>query len=82
MAYKQKGIKMNLKLKAALHTAGILAVITAVATGVNFMFTTLTAQELSTLFAVGSITFLIYCMYQVVLSRLEYDQKVDEITRK
>jgi len=25
---------------------------------------------------------LVYCMYQVVLSRLEYSQKLDEITKK
>lgn len=73
---------MTLKLRAALQTAGILAVITTVAVGVQLLFANLTAQQLSTALAVGSITFLVYCMYQVVLSRLEYEQKIKEIAQK
>ena len=73
---------MNLKLKAALQTAGILVVTSTIAVGIQLLFTTLTAKELTNLLAIGSITFLIYCMYQVVLSRLEYEQKVDEIAKK
>lgn len=73
---------MTLKLRAALQTAGILAVITTVAVGVQLLSTNLTAQQVSTALVVGSITFLVYCMYQVVLSRLEYEQKVKEIAQK
>ena len=73
---------MNLKLKAALQTAGILVVTTTIAVGIQLLFTTLTAKELTNLLAIGSITFLIYCMYQIVLSRLEYEQKVEEISQK
>jgi hypothetical protein len=73
---------MNLKLKAALQTAGILAVICTVSVGVQLLLTGLTADELSKILSVGSITLLVYCMYQLVLSRLEYTQKVDKITQK
>ena len=73
---------MNLKLKAALQTAGVLAITSTIAVGIQLLFTTLTAKELTNLLAIGSITFLIYCMYQVVLSRLEYEQKVEEIAQK
>jgi len=73
---------MNLKLKAALQTVGILVVTSTIAVGVQLLFTTLTAKELTNLLAIGSITFLVYCMYQVVLSRLEYEQKVDELVKK
>ena len=82
MAYKQKGTKMNIKIKAALQTVGILAVITSISIGVQLLVAVLTAQELSTVLAVISITFLIFGMYQMVLGRLEYNQKVDEITKK
>jgi hypothetical protein len=82
MAYKQKGTKMNIKIKAALQTVGILAVITSISIGVQLLVTVLTAQELSTVLAVISITFLIFGMYQMILGRLEYNQKVDEITKK
>ena len=73
---------MNIKIKALLQTAGILAVICTVSVGIQLLFATLTAKELTNLLAIGSITFLIYCMYQVVLSRLEYEQKVEEISQK
>jgi putative flippase GtrA len=73
---------MNLKLKAALQTAGVLAVICTVSVGVQLLLTGLTADEIAKILSVGSITLLVYCMYQLVLSRLEYTQKVDEIARK
>ena len=73
---------MNLKFKAALQTAGILAVICTVSVGVQLLLAGLTADEISKILSVGSITFLIYAIYLVVLSRLEYTQKVDEITQK
>jgi len=73
---------MNLKLKAALQTAGVLAVICTVSVGVQLLLAGLTADEISKILSVGSITFLVYCMYQLVLSRLEYTQKLDEITKK
>ena len=73
---------MNLKLKAALQTAGILAVICTVSVGVQLLLTDLTADDISNILSVGSIALLVYCMYQLVLSRLEYTQKVDEIAKK
>ena len=73
---------MNLKLKAALQTAGILAVICTVSVGVQLLLTGLTADDISNILSVGSIALLVYCMYQLVLSRLEYTQKVDEIAKK
>jgi putative flippase GtrA len=73
---------MNLKVKAALQTAGVLAVICTVSVGVQLLLTGLTADEISKILSVGSITLLVYCMYQLVLSRLEYTQKVEEIAQK
>ena len=78
----KKEPEMNIKIKAALQTAGILAVITSISIGVQLLVAVLTAQELSTVLAVISITFLIFGMYQMILGRLEYNQKVDEITKK
>jgi len=73
---------MNIKIKAALQTAGILAVICTLSVGLQLLLAGLTADEISKILSVGSIAFLIYAMYQVVLSRLEYSQKVDEIAKK
>ena len=73
---------MNLKLKAALQTVGVLAVICAVSVVVQLLLTGLTADEISKILSVGSITLLVYCMYQLVLNRLEYQQKLEEIAQK
>jgi len=73
---------MNLKLKALLQTAGILAMICTVSVGLQLLLTGLTADDISNILSVGSIALLVYCMYQLVLSRLEYTQKVDEISKK
>ena len=73
---------MNIKIKAVLQTAGILAVIVSVSIGLQLLLAGLTADEISKILSVGSITFLVYAMYLVVLSRLEYTQKVDEIAKK
>ena len=73
---------MNIEIKAALQTAGILAVICTLSVGLQLLLASLTADEISKILSVGSITLLVYCMYQLVLSRLEYDQKVDEIAKK
>jgi hypothetical protein len=78
----KKEQKMNIKLRAALQTAGILAVICTLSVGVQLLLTGLTADDISNILSVGSITLLVYCMYQLVLSRLEYTQKVNEITKK
>jgi hypothetical protein len=78
----KKEPKMNLKLKAALQTAGVLAVICTVSVGVQLLLTGLTADEIFKILSVGSITLLVYCMYQLVLSRLEYTQKLEEINQK
>jgi len=73
---------MNIKIKAALQTAGVLAVICTVSVGVQLLLAGLTADEISKILSVGSITLLVYCMYQLVLSRLEYTQKLEEINQK
>jgi hypothetical protein len=73
---------MNIKLRAALQTAGVLAVICTVSVGVQLLLTGLTADDISNILSVGGIALLVYCMYQLVLSRLEYTQKVDEIAKK
>ena len=73
---------MTLNQKAALQTAGIFAVICTVSVGVQLLLTGLTADEISKILSVGSITLLVYCMYQLVLNRLEYQQKLEEITQK
>lgn len=72
---------MTLKQRAILHTAGILAVIVAASVGVTALLNYLTAGEIINGLAFASIALLIYSMYGVVLSRLEYREKLNEIAK-
>lgn len=72
---------MTLKQRAVLQTAGILAVILGGSVGITLILQNLTTEQIINGFAMLSIALLIYSMYGVVLSRLEYDEKLKEITK-
>jgi uncharacterized membrane protein len=70
---------MTLKQRAVLQTAGIVAAILTGSVTVTLILEQLTAQEITTGFALLSIGALVYAMYGVVLSRLEYDETVKKL---
>jgi uncharacterized membrane protein YfcA len=70
---------MTLKQRAILQTAGIIAVIVGGSVGISLILQNLTAEQITTGFAVLSIAALIYSMYGVVLSRLEYAETVKKL---
>jgi hypothetical protein len=72
---------MTLKQRAVLQTAGILAVIVGASVALTALLNYLTAGQIINGLAFASIALLIYSMYGVVLSRLEYDEKLKEITK-
>lgn len=72
---------MTLKQRAVLQTAGILAVILGGSVGITLILQQLTAAEIINGLAMLSIALLIYSMYGVVLSRLEYDEKLKDLTK-
>jgi hypothetical protein len=73
---------MTLKQRAILQTAGILAVIVGASLAVTALLNYLTAGQIINGLAVASIALLIYSMYGVVLSRLEYDEKLKDLVDK
>jgi hypothetical protein len=73
---------MTLKQRAALQTAGILTAILASSVIVAFGLKYMTAEQIINGFAILSIAALVYAVYGVVLSRLEYREKLKEITEK
>lgn len=73
---------MTLKQRAALQTAAILAAIVGVSVGVQLILENFTAQQIGTGFAVASVIFLIYSMYGVILSRLEYQDTLNKMVDK
>ncbi len=72
---------MTLKQRAVVQTAGILAVIVGASVALTALLNYLTAGQIINGLAFASIALLIYSMYGVVLSRLEYNEKLKEITK-
>ena len=73
---------MTLKQRAALQTAAIIGAAIAGALVVSLIIENLTRDQIVNGLAIGSIVFLVYSMYGVVLSRLEYREKLNEIAQK
>jgi hypothetical protein len=73
---------MTVKQRAILQTAGILAVIVGGSVSISLILQMLTPDQIITGFAVLSIALLIYSMYGVVLSRLEYQDTVKRLVDK
>lgn len=72
---------MTLKQRAILQTAGILAVIIGSSVAITALLNYLTAGQIINGLAFASIALLIYSMYGVVLGRLEYQDKLKEISK-
>ena len=73
---------MTLKQRAVLQTAGILAVSVTASLAVTALLNYLTAGQIINGLAFASIALLIYSMYGVVLSRLEYEDSVKKMVDK
>ena len=73
---------MTLKQRAALQTAAILTAIIAGSIAISAIFVLLTREQIVNGLAIASILFLIYSMYGLVLSRLEYDETVNKLVDK
>ena len=73
---------MTLKQRAILQTAAIVSAIIGGSVAMTFILAQFTAGQIINGLAVASILFLIYSMYGVVLSRLEYDEKLKEMVDK
>ena len=71
---------MTLKQRAALQTAAIIGAAIAGALTLSLIIENLTREQIINGLAIGSIALLVYSMYGVVLSRLEYNEKLKEIT--
>ena len=70
---------MTVKQKALLQTAGIVAGILVSSIGVTLIMEQLTREQILFTLGAGSIALLIYSMYGVVLSRLEYEETLKKL---
>jgi hypothetical protein len=73
---------MTLKQRAIIQTAAIIAVIVTTSVGMTLILEQLTREQIMFALSAGSIALLIYSMYGVVLSRLEYNDTVDKMVDK
>jgi len=73
---------MTLKQRAAVQTAAILAAIVGGSVGITLILQNLTVEQITNGFAILSIALLIYSMYGVVLSRLEYQDTLKKLVDK
>jgi hypothetical protein len=73
---------MTVKQRAILQTLAIVASILVSSIGVTLILEQLTREQIIMAFGAGSIALLIYSMYGVVLSRLEYQDTVKKLVDK
>ena len=70
---------MTLKQRAVLQTAGIVTATVTISVIVTLILEQLTAQQIVSGFALLSMAALVYAVYGVVLSRLEYNDTVKRL---
>ena len=73
---------MTLKQRAIIQTAGIVAAILVSSIGVTLILEQLTRDQIIMTLAAGSLALLVYSMYGVVLSRLEYEETAKRLVDK
>lgn len=70
---------MNIRVKAALLTAGMLAASTIIFLAIGVIVNGLTSDQVIMLVGLGFVGFCIYMLYGITLNRLEYQEKLKEI---
>ena len=73
---------MTVKQRAILQTAGIIAAIVVGSVGTTLILEQLTREQIVFALGGGSIALLIYSMYGVILSRLEYQETLKKLVDK
>jgi hypothetical protein len=73
---------MNLKVKAALKTAGLFVAFTAIPVAVAAIASVLTVQQFVGLLAVGVLVITVYNMYRIVLCQLQTENNINEMSGK
>ena len=72
---------MNLKIKALIHTAGLIVGTIAISLGLTYIGSVLTRDQVGWIMvsAVGGL--FIYLVYGIMLSRLEYRATVEKLNQ-
>ena len=73
---------MNLKLKAALYTAGFFAATIVSSVVFSYIASIITVAQFTYILGVLCICGLVFTIYQVMLSRLEYKESLNQLVEK
>jgi hypothetical protein len=73
---------MNLKLKAALYTAGLVVTIVGASLLVSYIASIMTATQAVYLLGVLCISGMVYSMYGIMLARMEYNESLKRMNEK
>ena len=73
---------MTVKQRAIVQTLGLLALIIASSVGVTMILQHLTTDQVLLGLGSASIALLVYSMYGVILSRLEYQETLKKMVDK
>ena len=73
---------LSLKQKAMLITVGIIAGVITGSLAIAFIVANVSAQTIGYVTGAGFCAWFIYIFYAITLNRLEYEAKIEEITRK
>lgn len=72
---------MNLKLKALLYTAGFVVGCSIISYCLIWTLSVLSQQTIIWIASACGIGFLLYMMYNLILNKLKYDEKIVEIQK-
>jgi len=70
---------MSLKLKAAIQTLSIIGFITLSVFGLQALAEMFSPRQIGMMVGCFLIAWLAYIMYLILLNRLEYEQKIEQI---
>jgi len=75
-------MKLSLKQKALAHTVGMFTLAIVVSIAVTFIIANVSSAVLMNALGIGLFAFFAYMFYGITLSRLEYNEKLKEMTEK
>jgi multisubunit Na+/H+ antiporter MnhE subunit len=72
---------MNLKIKALVHTVGLIVGTIAVSLGLNYIGSLLTRDQVNWILASVLCGLFIYLVYGIMLSRLQYRATLEKMNQ-
>jgi hypothetical protein len=72
---------MNLKIKALVHTVGLIVGTIAVSLGLNYIGSLLTHEQVKWLLVSAVSGLFIYLVYGIMLSRLQYRATLEKMNQ-